>query len=155
MKSTSIHLFSARKCVYCCHSRSRLNLMITETTEYKVSLLPEGIIHVHYKEGTKVTVNTLKELEELYFQLTDIPRPYIFTAEEFISFSNETLKYAQEMDLRIPISGSVVVAVNLAQKILAQYYFKLKRPHKPVHVASTFEEGIAYLSSKYPLVPIS
>lgn len=58
------------------------------------------------------------------------------------------------MDRVIPLIGSVFVAQNLAQKILAQYYFKFNRPAKTLQVVSPFDEGIETIYRTYQLNPI-
>ena len=128
--------------------------MQTQTNNYIVKLRDDGIIHVHYRADTKVTIEILKELEKIYSELTTIKRPYIFTGEEFVSITNEARKYAAEMDKQIPSLGSVFVAKNLAQKILAHYYYKFNKPVNPLQVVSTFEEAVDYITKNYELYPL-
>lgn len=64
-------------------------LMQAENDIYRIVLRPDGIIHVHYKKGAKVTVDILKELAGIYTSMTKIDRPYIFTGDEFVSITNE------------------------------------------------------------------
>ncbi len=125
--------------------------MTTKTKDYKVELRVDGIIHVHYNAGTKVTVETLKELQQVYAQITTIKRPFIFTGDEFVSITTDARRYAAEMDQTNPSLGHVFVAKNLAQKILAQYYFKFNRPKHPLKVVGSFEEGIHYIHMNYQL----
>lgn len=128
--------------------------MQVESQEYIVQLRQDGIIHVHYKAATKVTKSTLKELEKIYIDLTSIKRPFIFTGDEFVSITNEARKYAAEMDRRIPSLGSAFVAKNLAQKILANYYFKFNKPVNPLKVVGSFDEGLAFINETYELHPV-
>lgn len=115
------------------------------TPQFRIVLLEEGIIHLHYFAGTKVTKELLDEQYACFNRLTSIPRPILFSGDEFVSFTNEARKYAAQMEDTIPSTMHVVVAVNLAQKILSQYYFKFVRTQKPIYVCSTVEEGLKYI----------
>jgi uncharacterized protein YydD (DUF2326 family) len=123
--------------------------MSTENDIYIFQIRPDGIVHVHYKMGANVTIEILKELEALYNAKVKTESPFIFSGDEFVSFTNEARKYAVIMDRRSPIQSSTVVARNLAQKILAQYYFKFVKTYKPIHMVNTLEEGLALIYEKY------
>lgn len=58
------------------------------------------------------------------------------------------------MDRKIASLGSAFVAKNLAQKILANYYFKFIKPVNPLKVVGSFDEGLAFINETYELYPI-
>lgn len=125
--------------------------MEISTQQFRVVLLDEGIIHLHYFAGTKVTKELLDEQYACFNRITDIPRPILFSGEEFVSFTNEARKYAAQMEDSIPSTAHAVVAINLAQKILTQYYFKFVKTKKPMYVCSSVEEGLNYIRANFRL----
>ena len=125
------------------------------TQQFRVVLLEEGIIHLHYFAGTKVTKDLLDEVYTCFDRITTISRPMLFSGDEFVSFTNEARKYAAQMENSIPSTIHAIVAANLAQKILAQYYFKFVRTKKPMYVCSTIEEGLRYIRENCKLERVS
>lgn len=121
------------------------------TQHFRIKLLEEGIMHLHYFAGTKVTKDLLDEVYNCFDRITTIPRPILFSGDEFVSFTNEARKYAAQMENSIPSTMHAVVAANLAQKILAQYYFKFVRTKKPMYVCCNVEEGLNYIRKNFPL----
>lgn len=124
---------------------------------FTVQLRSDGIVHVHMKENAKVTVELQKFMEDAYNEVTKIKRPFIISGDEFVSVTKEARQNADAMARRVPLMCSAIIVRNLAQKIIADYYYKFNKPPQPYKIFRTFDDGILWLKSSFdiPEVPIS
>ena len=114
---------------------------------FTASLREDNIIHVHIKAETSITIRVQQRMEVAYNQLTDSPVPFIFTAGAFISITKAARENAIKMEDKVPVSSSALIVSNLAHRILANFYYKVNRPQKPLKVFNDFETGIMWLKS--------
>lgn len=104
------------------------------------------IMFVTIKKGTHITVDVQESFLELYNQVNPGKKvPFLFEAEEFITVSKEAIDNAYELEFRAPLSASALIVTNLAQRILADFYYKFKKPLKPLKVFKTTESAIEWL----------
>lgn len=116
---------------------------------FTVHLRSDGIVHVHILASTRITVELQKFMEDSYKEVTSIKRPFIFSGDEFVSITKEARTNAIVMANRIPIICSAIVVRNLAQKIIADYYYKFNKPPDPYKVFKSFDDGIDWLRSNF------
>lgn len=121
--------------------------------KFTVSLRSDGIVHIHIRANTLVTVELQREMEVAYSEATDIKRPFIFTGEEFVSVTTEARKNSIKMEMRVPAVGSAMVVRNLAQKILADYYYRFNKPKKPYKVFRRFEDAVEWCKDNFECFP--
>ena len=84
-------------------------------------------------------------MKETYWKVTEIKRPFIFSAGEFVSITKEARKNATKMEDQVPVSASAVLVINLAQKLIADFYYKFDKPKNPLKVFRDFDKGIEWL----------
>jgi len=96
-------------------------------------LRKDGIVHLYIKDHTHVTHLMLENLIVKLKKLKKGKIPLIVEAGEFVTIGQDAKKYAVEFEDKANISSRIVIAKNLAQKILVNYYYKnqvLKKPFK-------------------------
>ena len=84
-------------------------------------------------------------MKELYWKVTDVHRSFIFTAGEFITLTREAQKNARVIEKEVPVKASALIVNNLAQKLMADFYYKIDKPLQPLKVFREFEKGIEWL----------
>ena len=123
---------------------------IKETSEVIIGLRDDDIIHIYFKPNTEITVRLQEEMLEMILELVEEGKmyPYIFEAGEFLSVQPDARKNALIIEERHPSTMFVMTVSNLAQRILANYYYKIKRPKRPYHIVDKFSNGIEWLHEK-------
>lgn len=122
---------------------------------FEVNLRSDGIVHVHMIAHTKITIELQGELEIAYHEVTSVKRPFIFTGGEFVTITAKARANAAESANKVPILCSAIVVRNLAQKIIADYYYRFNKPPNPYKVFKTFENGIEWLEDNFEIPAIS
>lgn len=105
-----------------------------------------GIMFVLVKSGTHITPEVQEGFLQLYSQVNpgkDVP--FVFEGGEFITVSKEAIDNAYELEFRAPLSASALVVKNLAQRIMADFYYKFKKTYKPVKVFRELDDAIQWL----------
>lgn len=125
-----------------------------ETAHLIGTLRSDGIVHIHIKENTTINLLVQDEMIKLYWLLTDVKRPFVFTGDEFASITKEARENAIAMEDTVPISSSAIVVKNLAQKIIADYYYKFNRPKNPYSVFKKFDQAIDWLLETQEIPPL-
>lgn len=118
-----------------------------ETDRLVVKLRDDGIVHVHTKDRVTIDIDCQNEMKRIYWEITDVSRPFIFTAGEFLSLTHEAQKNAKKMELDVPVAASALVVNNIAQKLMADFYYKFDRPKNPLKVFKDFDKGLEWLKS--------
>ncbi len=113
-----------------------------------VTMRHDGIVHVVFLPNTEITVEFQDILVGLYDQITLGQKAYfIFEGGEFVSVTKEARENAIELEKSSITLASAVVFNNLAQRIIADFYYAVNRPKLPYKVFSSYEKGIAWLNS--------
>ena len=116
------------------------------TSEFTIQLREDGIIHLYLHDQIEISKNTLIELSENIKKLVgDKAAPLIVEAGEFVEVTKEAKEFANEYESEIPIISRAIVTKNLAQKIIAHYYYKNRKVSSPVKEFDTIEDGIKWL----------
>lgn len=120
--------------------------IIVENDHAHVTFDDQGIMFVLIKPGTHITPEVQEGFLELYNRVNPEGKvPFLFEAGEFITVSKEAIDNAYDLEFRAPLSASALIITNLAQKILADFYYKFKKPYKPLKVFRNKEEAIKWL----------
>ena len=98
-----------------------------------------------FKSGTLIDVALQNELENIYRFLINKKHPFIFTGGEFVSITAEARKNAIEMEERVLVGYNAIIVKNLAQRLIADYYYRFNKPKNPYKVFKKFEDGIRWL----------
>lgn len=113
-----------------------------------VAMRNDGIVQVVFMPNTEITVEFQDILVGLYNQITLGRKAcFIFEGGEFVSVTKEARENAIELEKSSITLASAVVFNNLAQRIIADFYYTVNRPKLPYKVFSSFEKGIAWLNS--------
>lgn len=121
---------------------------------FNVRLRSDGIVHVHLKANTLVTVEMQMDMQDAYWEITSVKRPFIFTGDEFVSITYKARKNSKKMEPFVPNIGTAMVVRNLAQRIIADYYYKFDRPGIPYIVVTDFEKGIQWITETFDIPPV-
>lgn len=106
------------------------------------------IIHVSFKPNTEITIEFQDELVAMYNQLTEGKKSlFIFEGGEFVSITKEARENAITIEDNTPTRASAIVVRNLAQKIVADFYYKINKPKQPFKVFWSFDKAILWLQS--------
>jgi len=132
-----------------------VNIKTLNHENLEVSLRSDGIVHVHIYAHTNVTVELQGEMAAMYNSITKVKRPFVFTGDEFVSITAKARKNAVDMAVGVPILCTAIITRNLAQKILADYYYKFNKPPDPYNVFKDFDKGIEWLKENFEIPPIS
>lgn len=116
-----------------------------------IRLREDGIVHVHFKADTTITVELQDELVIHYNNITKIKRPFMFTGGEFVNVTKEARKNAITMEKNVPLTASAIVVINLAQRIIANYYYKFTRPKTPYKVFANEEQALLWLNENFQI----
>jgi hypothetical protein len=119
-----------------------------ETSEVIVRLRRDGIIHATYKKDTVFDIALQLKMLEINNTITDGKRSYfIYDAEENVTITKEARDNAIKIEHLAPVKGSVVVANNLAYRIIANFYVKFNKPKTPFKVVDTFDKAVQWIKS--------
>jgi hypothetical protein len=116
-----------------------------ETERFNVELREDGIIHVHLNDRVTIDLECQKEMKRIYWEVSDVPRPFLFTAGAFISLTREAQKNAKSMEEDVPVAASALVFNNIAQKLMADFYYKFDPPKNPLKVFKDFDKALNWL----------
>jgi hypothetical protein len=118
-----------------------------ETDRIIVSLREDGIVHVHVKDRTVIDIECQLEMKDSYWKVVDEQSPFVFTAGDYIKLTKEAQKNAKEMEETVPVGASALIVNNIAQKMLADFYYKISPPKNPLKVFRDFDKGIEWLKA--------
>ena len=124
-------------------------IVFIENDQVTVGRRQDDIIHVCFKPNTEITVDLQKELVEMYLKMTDGKKGYfVFEGGEFVSITREARANAILIEEQTPVICSAVVVRNLAQKIIADFYYMVDKPKNPYKVFHQFEKAIEWLNAQ-------
>lgn len=112
-----------------------------------VALRDDDIIHIYFKQEAEINPKLQDEILYACQKLAEPGKayPYVYEAGEFITLSKDARKHAIEIEKKRPSNVFVMVVQNLAQKILANHYYKDEAPIRPYQIKVKFEEAIEWL----------
>jgi len=112
-----------------------------ETNEITLNLRDDGIVHACIKAKTEITIELQSEWVKLYWTLTEDLRPFIFESGPFLTVTAEARRNSKPMEKKAPILCTALVVDNLAQKLLADFYYQVNRPGRPTKIFKSFTEA--------------
>jgi len=118
----------------------------SETKEVVVSLRHDGILHVYIKPGAEINVDAHNRMNEAINELTDSPRPFVFESGEFSSVTKEARTKAKSEEATSMATATAIVVVNLGQRILADYYYKINKPTIPIKIFKNLDQATKWLT---------
>jgi hypothetical protein len=120
--------------------------MTIETQEATITLREDGIVHVHFNEGVEVTVQVQGKMYDIYNEICgNDHKPFLFTADEYVSVTKEARDNAIIMEAMYPGIATAVIAPSAAYKLLANFYLLVNKPKSPYKVFNNEEEAVKWL----------
>lgn len=120
--------------------------MEIEIEEAIVTEREDGIIHVHFKEGTEITVELQGRMLDIYNEICgNIKKPFLYTASEYVSIGKEARDNSIVMEALYPGSASAVVAPSIAYKLVANFYLLVNKPKSPYKVFNDEYAAVEWL----------
>ncbi len=117
-----------------------------------ISLLENNIGHVHFKPNIEINQEIQFQLLDCYKELTNKPIPFIYSSDEFLASSDDAPETARSVEQLAPISMKVLVVQNLAQRILAKFYYKKHQPINPYTICSSFDEALTWINNNRMMI---
>ncbi len=120
--------------------------MKTKTIE--VTLMKEGILHIHLKAHSEITLNdAVFAVEEMGKLANGKKRPVFIDAGEFCTIDKEARIFSASEESNIYTLADAIAYNNLGQKLIANFYLKQNNPSVPTKVFSETEEAIKWLKT--------
>jgi hypothetical protein len=122
--------------------------MMIEIEEAIVSLREDGIVHVHFKEFVEITVELQGRMYDIYNEICGHDhKPFLFTADEFVSVTKEARNNSIIMEGLYPGSASAVLVTSIAYKLIANFYLIVNKPKSPYRVFNNEEDAVEWLKT--------
>lgn len=112
----------------------------------RVTLLDEGIIHIHIKEDADIELADAVLIVEAMGKLGGGKKyPVLIDAGEFSSIDREVQVYSATAESNLYTLADAIAYCNLAQKLLSDFYVKYNKPVVPTKVFAKKDEAIEWL----------
>src|ERR1700740_482542 len=100
-----------------------------ETPEVTVRLRNDGIVYATFKKDAIFDIALQMKMLDINNKITGGKLSYfIYDAEENVTITKEARDNATKIEHLAPVKGSVVIANNLAYRIIANFYIKFNKP---------------------------
>ncbi len=121
---------------------------IIELKKSTVSLLDEGILHIHLKGGSEIELADAVLIVEAMGKLGGGKKyPVMIDAGEFTSVDKEVRIFSASPESNIYTLADAIAYVSLAQKLIANFYIQYNKPSVPTKAFPTKEEALEWLKS--------
>lgn len=115
-----------------------------ETAHIVGFLRTDGIIHVHIKDNTVITKDVLYDLHDSLWKITEEPRQFIFQAGSNVSFTHNARKHTKIVEKSYPVISTAVIVDGIRQRFIANLYYRMARPIRPVKSFKSLDECLAW-----------
>lgn len=113
-----------------------------------VSLLEEGIIHIHIKRGSEFELTDAVQAVEAEGTLGGKKKyPVLIDCGEFASVDKEARIFSASPESKIYTLAEAIAFVSLGHKLVADFYIKHNKPSVETKSFPTNEEAIAWLKT--------
>lgn len=114
----------------------------------EVKLMKEGILHIHLKENTQITLNDpVLAVEEMGKISKGKKLPVFIDAGEFCSIDSEARIFSASEESNIYTLADAIAYSNLGQKLIANFYLNHNKPSVPTKVFSEKEAAVEWLKT--------
>lgn len=113
-----------------------------------VSLMKEGIIHLHLKEGCEIDINDAVFAVEAMGKIGNGKKyPVLIDAGEFVTVDGEVRVFSASKESNLYTLADAIAFCNLGQKLIAQFYIDHNHPVVPTRLFADKNEAIEWLKS--------
>lgn len=114
----------------------------------EVTLLHEGVLHIHLKAHANVTLNdaviAVVEMGELS---KGKKIPVFIDAGDFCTVDSEARVFSASEESNIYTLADAIAYNSLGQKLIANFYLNTNNPHVPTKVFAEKKEAITWLKT--------
>ena len=125
---------------------TRIEIARRECDEVELTLFSNGIMKVYYKDNAEVTVDVLKWVIKNVNEMTDEKIPFVYLGGEFISVTKEAATFRRKTQHLLPCNAKAIIVKNLAQKLLADFHFRITKNYYPLKIFRTEKDACNWLS---------
>jgi hypothetical protein len=121
---------------------------LIELTNAEVKLRPDGILHIHLKEGCEITIEDAQQVLKAMAKLGGGKKlPVLIDAGEFVQVDQDVQEFSASKEGNIYTLADAIAYYSLGQKLLAHFYIKLNNPVVPTRTFDKKSEAITWLKS--------
>jgi hypothetical protein len=113
-----------------------------------VTLLDNGIIHIHLKAGAEIELSDAVSIVEAMEKIGKGKKyPVLIDAGEFISIDKEVRVFSAGKEGNIFTLADAIAYYSLAQKLMADFYIKHNKPIVPTRAFSNKTDAVKWLET--------
>lgn len=113
-----------------------------------VSLLEEGILHIHLKSGTEIHLTDAVLIVEAMGKLGGGKKfPVLIDAGEFIAVDQEVRVFSASEESNLYTLADAIAYYSLGQKLIANFYLSHNKPAVPTRTFSDKKAAIEWLKT--------
>ncbi len=113
-----------------------------------ISLLDEGILHIHLKSGTEIHLTDAVLIVEAMGKLGDGKKfPVLIDAGEFTTVDQEVRVFSASEESNLYTLADAIAYYSLGQKLIANFYLNHNQPAVPTRAFKGKEEAIDWLKT--------
>jgi hypothetical protein len=114
----------------------------------EVSLLDEGIIHIHILAGSEITITDAVLIVEAMAKIGGGKKfPVLIDAGEFASVDKEVRQFSASSEANLYTLADAIAFYNLGQKLIAKFYLDHNHPMVPTRIFSEKQDAINWLKT--------
>jgi hypothetical protein len=114
----------------------------------EVSLLNEGILHIHLKEHSEITLNdAVLAVEEMGKISNGKKLPVFIDVGEFCTIDKEARIFSASEESNIYTMADAIAYSNLGQKLIANFYLNQNNPTVPTQVFAEKKDAVTWLKT--------
>ena len=114
----------------------------------EVTLLQEGILHIHLKDHAEITLNdAILAVVEMGEISKGKKLPVFIDAGEFCTIDSEARTFSASKESNIYTLADAIAYSNLEQKLIANFYLNQNNPSVPTKVFSEKVAAISWLKT--------
>jgi hypothetical protein len=121
--------------------------MITNNQKnIEVSLMKEGILHIHLVANSEITLNDAALAVEEMGKLSKGKKlPVFIDVGEFCTIDKEVRLFSASKESNLYTMADAIAYKNLGQKLITNFYIKENKPSVPTQGFSDSKEAILWL----------
>ncbi len=123
-------------------------MKIKDFEKLTVSLLDEGVLHIHIKESANIELNdAVKAVEAMGILGGGKKYPVLIDAEDYSSVDNEVRTFSASEESNLFTIADAIAYYSLAQKLMSSFYIQHDKPFVPTKAFPNKEEAIKWLKT--------
>lgn len=113
-----------------------------------VSLLDEGILHIHINEGCEIELSDAVLIVEAMAKVGGGKKyPVLIDAGEFSCIDKEVREFSASVEANLYTLADAIAFCNLGQKLIAKFYVEHNHPVVPTRVFPDKERAMQWLKT--------